>query len=433
MTPERGSSKASAPETGPNGTSLPRGATTVVVILTAMNLLNYMDRYAPSAVKDLFKHDLGFTDAQTSYPLSAFVIVYMLTSPVFGALSDRWPRKLLIAFGVGVWSIATGAAAFSVGFWSFLLARAIVGVGEAAYATISPALISDFFPPARRNFVLTFFYVAIPVGSALGFILGGALGTHFGWRYAFMMVGFPGTVAAALILLVRDPGRGTYDTDKSGTPPRWAEALRLLLANREYVVAVLGYAAVTFGSGALADWFATFLYRHRGFSLVEADSFTGTSAVIGGIGGTLAGGLVADRLKGRTRKPYLALCAVSMALATVFAVVALSSETKTEIVVGVYLAQFFLWFYNGPINAIIVNSVSSAIRVRAFALSIFTIHVLGDAISPSVVGTISDVSSLPLAIALVPVALGLGALIWMYGWRTLPESEAPNGCTWGRE
>src|ERR1051325_2148837 len=185
-----------------------QGAGFAVVILTTMNLLNYLDRWVPSVVKDLFKTDLHLTDTQTSLPLTGFIFVYMLTSPVFGALADRWPRKVLIAAGVALWSVATGAAALAVGFWTFFLARAMVGVGEAAYATLSPALLSDFYAPERRNRILTIFYVAVPVGSALGFELGGLLGGHYGWRAAFLICGLPGLLVAALALAIRDPGRG---------------------------------------------------------------------------------------------------------------------------------------------------------------------------------------------------------------------------------
>ena len=209
-----------------------------VFLLTMMNLLNYLDRWVPSVVKDLFKADLKLTDAQTSLPLTGFVIIYMLTSPIFGALADRWPRKVLIAAGVALWSLATGAAALAIGFWTFFLARALVGVGEAAYATLSPALLSDFYPSDRRNRILTIFYVAIPVGSALGFGLGGALGQHFGWRAAFLICGLPGIAVAAMALMIRDPGRGRFDSDAAQIPPRWPQAIQILLKNRDYMLAV---------------------------------------------------------------------------------------------------------------------------------------------------------------------------------------------------
>ena len=397
-----------------------RGATLAVAVLTAMNLLNYVDRYVPSAVKDLFKVELHLTDAETSYPLTAFVLVYMLASPVFGSLSERWPRKVVIATGVALWSLATAAAAFATGFWTFLCARALVGVGEAAYATISPSLLSDFYPPERRNRILTLFYVAIPVGAAIGFAVGGLLGQHYGWRVAFLACGLPGLAAAAAVLAVKDPGRGTFDEDKGAAPPSWPAAIRTLAANRKYVFAVGGYVLVTFASGALADWFPTYLARLRGMDLAEAGSIVGTATVIGGLGGTIVGGLLADRLGKLTRNPYFALSGLSMAVAAGLSVVALQVSGKAAVMAAMIAAQFCLWCYNGPINAILVNCVPSSLRARAFSLSILSIHLFGDAISPPIVGKIADITgSLSLGIALVPVTLGAGALVWLVGWRRL--------------
>jgi len=394
-----------------------------------MNLLNYVDRWVPSAVKEDFKRELQLTDAQTSYPLTGLVIVYMICSPIFGSLSDRWPRKWVIVVGVGLWSLATGAAYFAVGFWSFLITRALVGVGEAAYATLAPALLSDFFAPARRNRILTGFYVAIPVGSALGFALGGIIGQHYGWRVAFLACGLPGILVALLALRIKEPARGTFDDDKNTVPPSWKEALRQLSQNREYVLAVLGYVFVTFASGALGDWFPAFLTRLRGMDAAEAGTLTGVAAVVGGLGGTIAGGVFAEKLKGRTRNPFLAVSGVAMLVAAALCCVGIVAESKAAIITLIVVTQFFMWFYNGPINTLLVNCVSSALRTRAFSLSILLIHLLGDALSPSIVGMISDATAdaahpggnLLLAISIVPVMLLLGAAVWIYAWRTLPE------------
>lgn len=403
---------------------LPRGGGYALAVLTAMNLLNYVDRFVPSAIKGLFKDELQLSDYQTSLPLTAFVIVYMLACPVFGSLSDRWPRKVVIAAGVALWSLATGAAAFSIGFWSFLFARALVGVGEAAYATLSPSLLSDFYPPERRNRVLTAFYVAIPVGSAIGFSVGSKLGVLYGWRAAFMACGLPGLAAAALVLLVRDPGRGTFDADAAEAPPGWPDALRRLAKNPLYVLAVAGYVAVTFASGALADWFPTYLARNRGMGIDDAGLLIGEAVVVGGLGGTLVGGFLGDRLRGRTRQPYLALSALSMAASTLLTIGVLVAEGERTITALMISAQFFMWFYNAPVNAILVNCVPSSLRTRAFSLSILCIHVLGDAVSPPLVGWLSDLSSLNQAIILVPLAMVVGTGIWAFAWRKLPEAEA---------
>lgn len=392
-----------------------RDARFAVIVLTAMNLLNYFDRYVPSAAKELFKGELGLTDAETSWPLTAFVVVYMLTSPVFAALADRVKRTTIIAIGVALWSLATSGAALATGFLTLLLARAAVGVGEAAYATLAPPLIGDLYPPERRNRILTWFYVAIPVGAALGFSVGGALAARFGWRVAFLLCGAPGLLVAALALKIRDPGGGERESGPTVSYPR---ALRALAKNPHYLYAVLGYTAVTFAAGGMADWLPTYLHRRYGMELARAGSTVGMVTVLGGLGGTLVGGMLADRLVGKTKNPYLALSGWSMIAATLLAAGALLTPSATLCVAGVGLAQFFLWFYSGPINTEIVNSTEPALRARAFSLSILAIHLFGDAISPPIIGAVSDATgSLSLAVLIVPLAMAAGAAVWCVGWR----------------
>lgn len=392
-----------------------------MVVLTAMNLLNYIDRYVASAVKELFRVDLGFTDTQTSIPFWAFTVVYMLTSPIFSSLADRWPRKWLIAAGVALWSLATASAALATGFLTFLLARAVIGVGEAAYATISPALISDYYPPERRNRMLTIFYVAIPVGAALAYAIGGPIGQAFGWRKAFLIVGLPGLLAAGLVLLIKEPVRGGLDQARAAVQTSWKSALAVFRRTSPYMIAVAGYVAVTFASGGMAEWVPAFLTRYRGLDTAQAGLVTGLPVGLGALLGTLTGGFLADRLRGKTRAPYFALCAVSMTLASFAVVVALSVHGTLAIALAVFLAQFLMWCYNGPINAIIVNTVPFELRARAVGLSILLIHMLGDAISPLVIARISDATgNLGNGMSLIPVMLFVGAMIWMYGWRRLP-------------
>jgi MFS family permease len=400
-----------------------RGARFAIIVLTAMNLLNYIDRYVPSAVKPLFQKDLGFSDTQTAWPLTGFVIVYMLTSPLFGSLADRWSRKRLLAIGVAIWSLATAAGAFATGFLTFMLARSLVGVGEAAYGTISPSLLSDYYPPERRNRILTLFYVAIPVGAALGMALGGALGSAYGWRAAFLIVGLPGLLAAGLALLIQEPPRGAFDTGPRMPVPSWPEVLRRLRRTSPYIVAVLGYVAVTWAGGGMADWYATFLVRIRGIPLGTATRMAGAAVVVGSLAGTLTGGYLADRLKGITRSPYFAISAVSTLAAIGFVFVALLAESKVVITAAIVVGQFFMWFYNGPINAVIVNAVPPEMRARAVGISILSIHLLGDAISPPIIGAISDrTGHLMNGMLLIPVMLLLASVIWGIGWRRLADS-----------
>src|ERR1051325_4005937 len=183
-----------------------RTATYTLGVLTFINLFNYVDRWVVSAVvESLRKSELHLSDTQIGFIPTGFLIVYMLTSPVFGTLGDRRRRPPLIALGVAIWSIATALAGFARGFVSLMITRSTVGVGEAAYGTIAPALLADAFPIEKRGRVFSIFFAAIPVGSAAGYVLGGLVDQHYGWRAAFFIAGTPGIILSLLVLGVKDP------------------------------------------------------------------------------------------------------------------------------------------------------------------------------------------------------------------------------------
>src|SRR5215831_14784364 len=190
----------------------------VLFILTGLNLLNYLDRYVLNAVRTPLANDFGINYGDSGRTVTAFMIGYFVTSPFFGYLGDRFPRKWLIAFGIFVWSLGTLLTGFAAGFGLLLLFRVLVGLGEASYATISPSLISDAYEPARRNNALTIFYVAIPVGGALGYGLGGLIEHHLGWRYAFFLAGIPGLLLALVLLPFREPERGQAENVTAEKP-----------------------------------------------------------------------------------------------------------------------------------------------------------------------------------------------------------------------
>src|SRR2546427_11190496 len=187
-------------------------------VVTILNFLNYIDRFILTAVLPRVKSELACRDFQLGLLGNVFLVTYFVTSPLFGALGDRLSRPRLMSAGVTAWSMATAAAGLTRNFTQLLVARAWVGVGEAAYATISPALLSDYFPRSQRGRAFAVFYVAIPVGSAAGFLLGGTLERAFGWRAAFYAVGLPGIVLGLLALRVPDPGRGATEETKEQTP-----------------------------------------------------------------------------------------------------------------------------------------------------------------------------------------------------------------------
>ena len=393
-----------------------RAAIYALAILTFINLFNYLDRWVLSAVLESIKRDLHFTDTQLGALATGFIIVYMLTSPVFGTLGDRQKRPPLIAFGVAIWSIATAAAGFARGFVSLFTARSCVGIGEAAYGTIAPALLSDHFPLEKRGRVFAIFFAAIPVGAAAGYVVGGLADQHFGWRAAFWIAGAPGLLLSLLVLAVREVPRGLHD---EGTAPAAApvkqsvvDSYLHLLKNSQYVLTCLGYAAYTFGLGALGVWTPTFLERERGLPRSEATVTFGAIVLVTGFVGTFIGGWVGDLLLKRTKAAYLWVCGASSLLAAPFALVAFTNSNKTVYTAAIVIAEILVFASTGPVNSAIVNEVQPTERATALALSILIMHLLGDVPSPPLIGVISDATSLGKAFLIIPFSILLSGIIW---------------------
>jgi MFS transporter, Spinster family, sphingosine-1-phosphate transporter len=384
-----------------------------LALVTLLNFVNYIDRFILAAVLPRIKTDLVLTDFELGLLANAFLVTYFLAAPVFGRLGDRGPRTRLMAAGVAVWSLATATAGLARTFAQLSLARGAVGVGEAAYATISPALLSDYFPPERRGRAFAVFYVAIPVGAAMGFLLGGSLERAFGWRSAFFLVGLPGLVLAALTLTAPDPPRGSCEgrLDGPATEPL-GETLRALGRNATYVGTVLGYAAYTFAVGGLAVWMPTYLERVRGLELAQADFLVGSVTVAAGLGGTFAGGYLGDFLSRRIPYGHLWLSGGSALLAVFPAWLALTAPSSLVYQGAFFAAEFLLFLSTGPINVVIVSAVQVSTRAMAMAVSIFAIHALGDAISPPLIGKIADLSGLGHAVMVVPLAIAVSGLFW---------------------
>lgn len=392
-------------------------------ILTLINLFNYIDRWVVAAVIEPIKQSLGLSDTQLGIIGTGFIIVYALTSPVFGSLGDRRARPPLIALGVAIWSVATGLAGFARGFWTLFFARSTVGVGEAAYGTIAPAILSDLFPIERRGRVFAVFFSAIPIGSAAGYVLGGWADHHFGWRAAFWLAGFPGLLLSLLVLMVKDPPRGQQDAHVARVS---GNAYRDLLRNRPYVLAVLGYAAYTFALGGLGFWMPAFLERARGMARSDATVTFGAMVMVTGFVGTFLGGWLGDKLLSKTKQSYLWVSGLATLLAAPIALLGLMHREKVVYLAALTVAQVLIFMSTGPINSAIVNVVSPLERATAVGLSVFVMHFLGDIPSPAMIGAISDASSLERGILIVTVAMLVSGLIWCYAAFTaakhLPES-----------
>ena len=383
----------------------------ILVLLSGLNLVNYLDRSLVSAVGPKLQQDLGLSDVEFGVVIQAFMLGYFATSPFFGALGDRFRRRELIALGVATWCLATAGSGLMKTFAAMVGARVLVGVGEASYATLAPTIIDDLAQPSAKNRWLAIFYVAIPVGSALGYILGGQLEHAFGWRSAFFVAGGPGILLAVAALFIEEPKRAT----RSATAKRrgaWGELMRIQV----YRDAVIGYAAQTFALGGFAAWAPQYLYRELHMDLKTADYWFGLILVVSGLLATFAGAQLGDRYPGEDRaRANLRVCAISMLVSVPFSIACLMAGSPLGFFVGIAAAEFAIFVSTAPINVVILQGVPEELRASAMALSIFAIHLFGDLISPPLIGKLSDTFSLGKAMFVLPVALVLGTIAWWRG------------------
>lgn len=378
-----------------------------LILLTGLNLFNYLDRYVMSSVLESVGNDWNLSDTDRGNLGTAFMLGYFLTSPFFGYLGDRASRKWLIAFGVAVWCAGTVLSGFAAGFGMMLAFRILVGVGEASYGTISPGVLTDVYPPEKRNNVLTIFYMVIPVGAALGSLLGGLFEN---WRHAFIYAGLPGLLLAVALLPFADPPRlGSDQSHKPGL-----REIAGLFREPNYLLVVWGYAAYSFTMGAFAHWGPTFFQRSLGMAKETAGTYFGAILVSAGFLGTLLGGFAATRLQKKTPAGYALVLGLSVVLAAPLAYGAFQVADRTLSTCCFAAAVFLLFTGTGPVNTLILETAPAHLRSCAMAGSIFIIHMFGDLWSPAIVGHLSDrFGSLQKGVLVLPVALLVAAVLWL--------------------
>jgi len=403
-----------------------------LLLLIGLNLLNYIDRYILPGEVSLIQHEFHSTDQQMGALTTALFIFYMFAAPLTGWLGDWFSRKPLIIAGALLWSIATLGTAWVHDYTTLYIRHALVGVGEATFGIFAPAVLADFYPERERNRILSIFYLAIPVGAALGYLAGGQLGPLWGWRAPFFLCAIPGIVIAGLYgLWGSEPERGASDrvrpTHRQTTfKESLVEFLRKVLelfTNPAYLTATFGLATLTFAMGGISAWVPEFLRRSAGLSPGNASLAVGAITVVDGIAGTLVGGWIAQRwLRTNHRALYL-LSFWSVALTLPCGALVFFGPPAWS-VPALFAAEFFLFLNTGPLNTAIVNSVTGPVRATAIACNLFIIHCFGDTFSPQIIGYLSDRShSLRLALGATLVALVVSSVVLFAGARFAPPLE----------
>lgn len=422
----------------------------IVALLTGLNFLNYLDRFIVAAVLPRIKDELHLSNFESGLLATVFLLGYFLTSPLFGKLGDRVSRKRLIAFGVLCWSIATIASGLAGNLYMLLAARVFVGIGEASYATLAPTIIDDISPPDKKGKMLAIFYLAMPVGSALGYVIGGTIQQHWGWREAFFVGGGPGVVLAATCLWIDEPVRKHVAKAAESIVATAKKLMSIVLYRR----GVLGYCAHTAAIGAFAFWGPSFLADrfHAEFitpgaigdaaaseALANAAKLFGTVTVVAGALGTLLGGWMCDRaLRGLPPVPaqadhthpanllganaQLRVCAIGVAIAAPMTAAAFLAPTPALFFTFAGLGEVGLFLSTAPINAILLRTAPAWLRASAMAVGIFAIHLLGDLWSPTVIGVLLDHLPSTQAMMILPITFAVAAIIW---WPRAREARSP--------
>ncbi len=408
---------------------------TALALLTTLNLLNYIDRSVLFAVQDLVKAEFPRSDLAFGLLTSVFFIFYMFAAPFMGPLSLRFSRKSVIVAGALVWSVATLLTAFTKNFNELLIRHTLVGIGEASFVILSPTFVADMFPVEKRGRVMGVFYLAIPVGTALGYLIGGFMGPKYGWRAPFYVGAAPGVLLALLLLLIPEPPLGQFDPPESKAPER--DTLKSLFHNPAFLTATLGMAMMTFALGGLQVWEPTFLHRARGYSVLGANLIFASSTIVNGLTASLLGGWISDRLLRRNKAAHYLVSAVSLGLGIPAMCVALFASGR-PMVVGIFVAEFLLLLNTGPLNAAVINSVGPHVRAAALSANIFIFHLLGDVPSSALIGYVSDKYSLQLAFLGPVIAIAFSSAILFYGMRFAPPlriseespvSQVPSGAS----
>jgi MFS transporter, Spinster family, sphingosine-1-phosphate transporter len=401
------------------------GATTALVLLTALNLVNYIDRYILPGVQEMVKKEFQVSDSQIGSITFWFFLTYMLSAPFTGWLGDHFPRKPLLvicAVAISLVNILTGTVHV---FDSLLLRHAILGVGEASLGIYAPALLADFYPEEQRNRILSIFYTAIPVGAAIGYLVGEVVGSKYGWRMPFYVSAVPGlTIAFVMLFVLREPVRGASEGQSNVALARrsfgekWEEGVRLtaqLAVNPRYMYATLGMAMVTFSLGGISAWMPSFLQR-SGFAPTSVGITLGGITAVGGLGGTALGGWIAHRWL-RTNHRALYLVSGWSAALTVPPAVLCFFGPRSTMLPALSVAMVLIFLGTGPLNAAIINAVPAAVRSTAIAIELLLIHALGDTPSPKLIGVVSDRSTLSVGLGLTLVTMLIAAVLLFIGAR----------------
>jgi MFS transporter, Spinster family, sphingosine-1-phosphate transporter len=402
------------------------GAHSALLLLLGINLFNYIDRQILAALEPDIRATFfaaGDVNAMTKTGLLgvAFFVTYMISAPILGLLADRISRWIIVGGAVILWSLASGASGLAATFAILFATRIFVGIGEGGYGPAAPTILSDLFPIERRGRIMAIFYTAIPVGSALGYVIGGLVGAHLGWRWAFYLVTPPGLLLGLLCFWQRDPRVAAHHLVQESSRRSLANYVRLF-RTRSYLINCIAQTLMTFVTGGLGFWASAYL-RYRNQSPDVGMTIFGLITVVAGLVSTLLGGIIADKLRSRFAGSYFWVSGIGMLIAGPFFIATLYTPFPAAWI-PMFVAIFFLFLNTGPSNTALANVSLPAVRATAFAVNIFVIHALGDVQAFWLLGYIGGHTNMHVAFLFVSGMIFASGLAWLIGAKYLPADTA---------
>lgn len=364
----------------------------VLLLLFLANLLNFFDRTLPAVVAEPMRKEWGLSDFQLGLVSTAFVLVYAIAGLPLGRWADRGPRRTILALGLTVWSVFTGAAAVVSGYVGYFLVRMGVGIGEACYAPTANSLIGDLFPSATRARAISLFMLALPLGVMLAFFTVGPMVQALGsWRAPFVVAAVPGLLLAVAIWRIREPARGAADAMQQDAAPV-ARPIRSLLAIPTFRWIVGSGLTLNFATYAINGFIVPLLQRHFGLPIGSAAVYAGLITGATGIAGLTMGGWLADRLHQHSEHARLRFCACALVGASLATAAALALGSSSVALFTVLFAAGVLAYYSyyACVYPALHDVVAPRLRGTAFAVYFAAMYLLGGAFGPAVVGALSD-------------------------------------------
>jgi MFS family permease len=383
-----------------------------LAVLFAINTMNFFDRQILGAVGEAVRREWALGDTALGALGTAFTLLYAVVGVPFGRLSDRAPRKWLLAGGVFAWSLFTAISGLTRNFWQLFAVRLGVGIGEATCSPASTSLIGDLFPTTHRARALSLFMLGLPIGLALSYAVSASIAQAWGWRAAFFVAGAPGLLCAAAALWIHEPARGMSEAHAVGDRRRPGSPYALVLSIPTMWWLIASGALHNFNMYALGAFLSPFLIRFHGTNLRRAGMISMAVYGLSGIGGLLVGGAAADAAYRRRLDGRLLVGAAAIMIAAPLMFLSLGRPAGDVLGFAVLMGAGcgVMYAYYSTVYSTIQDVIEPSLRGTAMALYFFAMYVLGASLGPLGTGIASDYFTTRAAaaageIARAPVAL----------------------------